>query len=223
MPGYQPASQSATAARIETFGQSDHAARMLAFLDFEASSLSKQSFPIEVAWVFEDGRSESHLIRPAPTWNDWDPKAEAIHHIDLEQLRRDGTDHADVARRMVAQLDGHDLVASAPSWDGKWLSTLLRAAGLPRHRLRLRASGDARRECARQILAPLFTTGALKAAVERILESAERIPFGERAHRALADAEDERRLWLQIRHAAEDLARGQDHGFHRPDLHHQKR
>ena len=39
---------------------------MLVFLDFEASSLGKRSYPIEVGWVFEDGRSEAHLIRPAP-------------------------------------------------------------------------------------------------------------------------------------------------------------
>lgn len=50
---------------------------MLVFLDFEASSLSKQSYPIEVAWVFEDGRSEEYLIRPAPIWTDWDSAAEA--------------------------------------------------------------------------------------------------------------------------------------------------
>lgn len=36
-------------------------AAMLVFLDFEASSLGKRSYPIEVAWVVEDGRSEAHL------------------------------------------------------------------------------------------------------------------------------------------------------------------
>jgi hypothetical protein len=39
---------------------------MIVFLDFEASSLARHSYPIEVAWVFEDGASEAHLIRPAP-------------------------------------------------------------------------------------------------------------------------------------------------------------
>ena len=51
---------------------------MIVFLDFEASSLSDDSYPIEVGWVFEDGRTEAHLIRPAPAWTDWDPAAEAI-------------------------------------------------------------------------------------------------------------------------------------------------
>jgi hypothetical protein len=36
------------------------------FLDFEASSLRKNGFPIEIGWVFENGAAESHLIRPAP-------------------------------------------------------------------------------------------------------------------------------------------------------------
>jgi hypothetical protein len=39
---------------------------MPVFLDFEASSLSKHSYLVEVAWVFEDGRSRSFLVRPAP-------------------------------------------------------------------------------------------------------------------------------------------------------------
>lgn len=43
---------------------------MKVFLDFEASSLSDQSYPVEVAWVFQDGRTESHLINPAPEWVD---------------------------------------------------------------------------------------------------------------------------------------------------------
>ncbi|MEK1875915.1 MAG: transcriptional regulator, partial [Rhizobium altiplani] len=37
---------------------------MIVFLDFEASSLSKHSYPVEIAWVFEDGRSRSFLIKP---------------------------------------------------------------------------------------------------------------------------------------------------------------
>ena len=40
---------------------------MLVFLDFESSSLGKRSYPIEVAWVFANGRLESHLTLPAPT------------------------------------------------------------------------------------------------------------------------------------------------------------
>lgn len=176
---------------------------MLVFLDFEASSLAKKSYPIEVAWVFEDGRSEAFLIRPAPAWTDWDPNAEAIHHIPHAMLLAEGTPHEIVARRMVAQLAGHDLLASAPSWDGKWLSALLRAAELDRRTLRLRHSDDANRECARAILSPVSATDCLDDAVENLLTLTEvREPDHAPAHRALADAEEECQRWLAVRAAA---------------------
>jgi hypothetical protein len=182
---------------------------MLVFLDFEASSLSKQSYPIEVAWVFEDGRSESHLIRPAPSWDDWDAAAEAVHRIARAELLEHGDDHATVARRMVDQLSGHDLLASAPSWDGKWLSVLLRAAKLPRHSLRLRDSDDAHRERAHAILSRTLSNNALASAVADVLEQSEPRRAGEPpAHRALADAAEEHARWIAIGQLAETRAGG---------------
>jgi len=177
---------------------------MLVFLDFEASSLARHSYPIEVAWVFEDGTSESHLIRPARGWDDWDPEAEAIHHIPREALLRDGMCHDALARRMVALLSGHDLTASAPSWDGKWLSALLRASGLPRHTLRLRDTEEVQRETARNIIASRIAADHLEAETERLrLAAIETLPETATAHRALADAEAERKRWLAVREAAE--------------------
>src|SRR3954469_12500957 len=85
------------------------------FLDFEASSLTKRSFPIEVAWVFESGEGEAHLIRPAPDWTEWSAEAEAVHHIPRAVLERDGRSAEEVARRMLDLLSGHRLYASAPS------------------------------------------------------------------------------------------------------------
>jgi len=179
---------------------------MLAFLDFEASSLARHSYPIEVAWVFEDGRSESHLIRPAPGWDDWDAAAEAIHHIPRERLLRDGMAHDALARRMLDLLSGHDLTASAPSWDGKWLSALLRAAGLPRHALRLRDTEAAQRETMRAILAECIAAEHLEAEIERLRAAAiAALPEAPIAHRALADAEAERLRWLAAREAAQQF------------------
>src|SRR3954468_14016650 len=86
--------------------QAPRSRRMIVFLDFEASSLSKHSYPIEVGWVFADGREEAHLIRPAPGWVDWDPRAQAIHGIERAALERDGTPHDQVARRMIEILSG---------------------------------------------------------------------------------------------------------------------
>ncbi|WP_454882627.1 transcriptional regulator [Sphingomonas oryzagri] len=180
---------------------------MLVFLDFEASSLGKRSYPIEVGWAFETGGGESYLIRPASDWDEWDPKAEAIHRISRDVLIRDGMAHDAVACRMVEVLSDHDLLASAPSWDGKWLSILLRAAGFPRHRLRLRDSDDAHRECALAILKPVVPVDRLVDEVTQLLLRTEiRKPGEAPAHRALADAEEERARWLLVRSEARKLA-----------------
>lgn len=178
---------------------------MLAFLDFEASSLGKTSYPIEVAWVFEDGRSEAHLIRPAPQWTDWDAASEAIHGIARSKLEADGTPHGTVARRMIDALAGHELYASAPSWDGKWLSALLRAAGLPRHAIRLRKTDEARRALVTDVLRPALNGVELERAVARVLDhvrqTADQQPV---SHRALKDAERERQNWLLAKRIASE-------------------
>ena len=179
---------------------------MLVFLDFEASSLAKLSYPIEVAWVFEDGREESHLIRPAAQWTDWDSAAEAIHHIPRAQLEAEGTAYDVVAQRMVAALTGHDLFASAPSWDGKWLSALLRAAKLPRHALRLRDTEEAQRATATAILRDVVPAALLGRAVAEVVTLAEVRDREVPAHRALADARDEWERWCVVKRAAEARA-----------------
>lgn len=179
---------------------------MLVFLDFEASSLAKKSYPIEVAWVFEDGRDESHLIRPPLQWDDWDDEAEAIHHIPRARLEAEGTPHDVVARRMVEVLSGHALFASAPSWDGKWLSALLRAAKLPRHALRLRDTDEAQRETATAILRDAVPAATLGVAVADVVALAEVRDRDVPAHRALADARDEWERWCAVKRAAEARA-----------------
>jgi hypothetical protein len=172
---------------------------MRVFLDFEASSLRKNGYPVEIGWVFEDGAREGHLIRPAPGWTDWDERAEAIHGLSRERLEREGEAHDAVARRMVEALGAHDLYASAPSWDGKWLSLLLRASGFTRHMLRLRDTEVAQEASA----AAMFGDRLPQAEVARIVgevmaqvrAEAEMIPP---RHRAVDDAEEERRRWLQV-------------------------
>lgn len=177
---------------------------MLVFIDFEASSLGKESYPIEVAWVFEDGRGEEYLIRPAPWWTEWNDAAEAIHHISRDTLIRIGVPHDVVAKRMVDALSEHDLLASAPSWDGKWLSNLLRSADFPRHILRLRDTDDAIAECATAILNQKIASARLQETVTELLAQAREIEPAP-AHRALADAMVERDRWVNVVAAAQAL------------------
>jgi hypothetical protein len=178
---------------------------MRVFLDFEASSLSDDSYPIEVAWVFEDGRSESHLIKPAPQWDDWDPSAETLHRISRSMIEVDGTAYDVVARRVLDALGEHMVYASAPSWDGKWLSVLFRAAGLPRHAMRLKDSDEAFLDAAAEVLSTRVPPARVKAlaaeTVERALNAAVQHSV---KHRALADAEQEWRMWLEIRRLAQE-------------------
>ena len=98
------------------------------------------------------GRSESHLLRPLPAWTDWDERAATIHGISQSQLLAEGEPVAEVAQHLITTMAGHVVYASSPSWDGKWLSVLLRGAGLSRHALRLRDTDDAQLETARELL-----------------------------------------------------------------------
>lgn len=178
---------------------------MLVFLDFEASSLGSRSWPIEVAWVFEDGRSESHLIAPLPEWTDWDPRAEAVHGIPHALLLSDGEDALAVAQRMMTELAGHRLFVSAPSWDGQWLSRLLRAAGLERHALRLEDSELARREAATAVLGDRLPAEGLAAAAAAVSAAAEtRVRAEGVRHRAQPDAEGEWQSWRLAAELARD-------------------
>ena len=112
---------------------------MIRFLDLEASSLLPGSFPIEVAWVDEDGRGESHLIRPPDVWlradrgmPGWDSRSALIHCIALEQLMDEGEPVEQVASRAAEALVGPDVIAASDAlgFDEGWLNTLFEAAGL---------------------------------------------------------------------------------------------
>jgi len=98
---------------------------------------------------------------------------------------------------LVYVLAGDDLCASAPSWDGKWLSALLRAADIPRHTLRLRDSDDVIAEAARAILEPHYPDDKLEAALETIL-TLDDLREAAPAHRALEDARAEWRKWQRV-------------------------
>ena len=113
----------------------------LVFLDLEASSLLPSSFPIEVAWVFEDGTGESHLIRPADGWLDlargnpgWSPESERVHGIPLSKLVKQGEPAEEVAARAAAAFSSPQVLAcsNAPGHDAHWLQRLNEAGGIRR-------------------------------------------------------------------------------------------
>jgi len=102
------------------------------FIDFEASSLSPRSYPIEFAWGSDTKDVLSFLISPAniPAWTDWNPQAEETHGISREELLQNGMDVKKAARTIVSALDGCILYSDAPKHDYFWFRELYQAAGL---------------------------------------------------------------------------------------------
>lgn len=101
-------------------------------IDFEASCLPchGRSYPIEVGIANELG-SRAWLIRPHPSWNDWDwsEEAEHLHGITLSQLFQEGSPVDVVAEALGDALSGHRIISDSDI-DGYWLETLTSAAGL---------------------------------------------------------------------------------------------
>jgi hypothetical protein len=108
----------------------------LILLDFEASSLSDDSYPIEVGVALalnSDGpiRVWSSLIQPGRDWTlrqDWDPAAEKVHHIPAALLAT-GQTASEVAKALNAIIGpvGH-AYCDGGHYDGFWLERLLKAA-----------------------------------------------------------------------------------------------
>ncbi len=104
-----------------------------AILDFEASSLSSASWPIEIgiSWI-ERGklRTWSSLIRPDPAWalDDWSSQSAAVHGIRISEIQG-APSAADVTEAFLTVRGDRQLVSDAPEFEARWLSRLLKAAG----------------------------------------------------------------------------------------------
>lgn len=188
---------------------------MMYFLDFEASSLSPDSFPIEVAWVDQDGGGESYLIRPHSEWLEggcpsWSAKSEAVHGITLETLVRDGIPIEQVAVRAAEVLfaPGAVTFADQPGWDGNWLDILFEYGGVP-GRTGLFDVVEAYRIACRPLMRLLPPPAAIgrERAEERVSNLATELVVRARElealrpgtrHRALPDAESLWRTWRSV-------------------------
>jgi len=98
------------------------------FIDFEASSLNDDSYPIEVAWNDPDGTITSILIKPHWSWTDWDPNAEELHGIARAEIEQRGVPPEDVCRRISEVVTGR-MHSDAPAYDGHWLKRLFDVTG----------------------------------------------------------------------------------------------
>lgn len=104
-----------------------------ACLDFEASSLSAQSWPIEIglSWI-EHGSVQTWdmLIKPEPDWGmeAWSPASAAVHGIPLDDLEQ-ALSAAHVAEEFFNRLGRRRLVSDAPEFESRWLKRLTGALG----------------------------------------------------------------------------------------------
>lgn len=98
------------------------------FVDFEASGIAPDSYPIEVAVAYPGGEYQS-LIQPARYWDHWSYDAQDMHQITREQLILEGTPPFEVAQAMNALFDGKTLCSDNPA-DCYWLDVLYEAAGI---------------------------------------------------------------------------------------------
>jgi hypothetical protein len=103
------------------------------FIDFEASSLNPNSYPIEVGWSDDQGNVESHLINPihVDDWDDWDFHAQhEIHGISRTILCDVGKSPVQVATRLNEVLDGKEVYCDGLPYDRLWMECLFEYAGI---------------------------------------------------------------------------------------------
>ena len=97
------------------------------FLDFEASSLSNSSYPIEVAWNNAEGRIYSYLIKPHESWTEWNLESEKIHGIPRKQIEAEGLRPVEICFRMREQIGDTVLYSDAASFERFWINRLFEA------------------------------------------------------------------------------------------------
>ena len=103
-------------------------ARPSFFIDFEASGIAPDSYPIEVAVVSSE-TSFSSLIKPARYWTHWSFDAQDMHGLSQDHLLEQA-DPADVVARHMNQLFSGQVLCSDSPQDGFWLDVLYEAADL---------------------------------------------------------------------------------------------
>jgi len=96
-------------------------------MDVEASGLSTDSYPIEVAWQhrFISSRHDSFLIKPVDTWIYWDAYAEHhVHRISRATLQTQGLSVIEAASRLNDALQGQIVYTDAVTHDRQWIKCL---------------------------------------------------------------------------------------------------
>lgn len=165
------------------------------FIDFEASSLSGYSYPIEVAWGSRVDDIHSCLISPAECHDciDWDEDSELLHGLTRRQLFEHGVSMGRVCDLLDEALVDRQVFSDANRYDNFWLEKLYHAAGKGRPRFLIRHVDELL--CER--LEPMMDhRQELAAALEQLRRAArEKVP---KRHRAGWDVRFLIELWDMV-------------------------
>jgi len=99
-------------------------------LDIEASGFGAGSYPIEIGYVDEHGKTWCSLIKPEAGLDHWDEQAAALHKISRDTLLSSGNEAVEVALHLNKAL-GKQVVHS-DGWyqDFIWMSRLFDLANI---------------------------------------------------------------------------------------------
>lgn len=83
------------------------------FIDFEASGIAPDSYPIEVA-VVSNETVYSSLIKPIRYWTHWSFDAQDMHGLTQDHLLQEGDTPGAVAEQMNQLFSGQVLCSDSP-------------------------------------------------------------------------------------------------------------
>ena len=100
------------------------------FIDFEASGLGADTYPIEVAWSLPNGTVKESLIVPLGTWTYWDKNAEKVHGIQRMEILRHGRAASELCFDLVEDLACQVVFCDGGLCDAGWLNQLMDAGAV---------------------------------------------------------------------------------------------
>lgn len=107
-----------------------HTSNRIITLDFEASGIGENSYPIEVGVSLTDGSTWCTLIKPLSSWQHWDSSAEKVHGISQEDLSLNGKAPLFVAKQLNNLLENMIVYSDCVVLDAIWLRKLYDAANI---------------------------------------------------------------------------------------------